>query len=175
MTRCAETASVRPMSLKRHLSYAQGYLELGMVAEAAAELERIPTTENDRLEVIAIRVALLQEQKNWPALSALAGQLVRRTPGEAAAWITWAYATRRADSLGAAERILLEAEQHHPDEATIQFNLGCYACQRADLVEARRRVRRAIELDKKFALAAATDPDLAPLRAADTTDCQPAP
>ncbi len=164
------------MQVKRRLSFAQGYLELGMIAEAAAELEQVPPSEHQSLEFIAVRLTLLQEQKNWPALSAIAGDLVRRVPTEAAAWVTWAYATRRADSLAAAEKILLEAEQHHPEEATIQFNLGCYACQRGDLGEARRRVRRATTLDPKFAAAAETDPDLAPLRAADNaTDCQPAP
>ena len=161
------------MHPKRHLSYAQGYLGLGMVAEAAAELARIPAAHATTTEVIAIRLAVLQEQKNWPALRDTAAELVRRAPDEAAGWVTWAYATRRADSLAAAEKILLEAETHHPAEATIQFNLGCYACQRGDLAEAKRRVDRAIALEPKFAGAAATDPDLAPLRAAGATDCQP--
>jgi Tfp pilus assembly protein PilF len=149
---------------KWRLSHAQGYLGLGMVAEAAAELERIPAPERDALAVLALRVAVLQEQQDWPALAAAAGEFTRRAPDEAAAWVTFAYATRRGDSLAAAEKILREAEQRHPAEPTIQFNLGCYACQRGDLAEARRRVDRAIALDKKFAEAAATDPDLAPLR-----------
>ncbi|MBI5770081.1 MAG: hypothetical protein HZA93_20060 [Verrucomicrobia bacterium] len=156
---------------KWRLSHAQGYLGLGMVAEAAAELEQLPASERDALEVLALRVAVLQEQRAWPALAAAAGEFVRRAPDEAAAWVTWAYGTRRADSLAAAENILREAEQRHPREPTIQFNLGCYACQRGDLAEARRRVDRAIALDPKFAEAAATDPDLAPLRAA-SPDCQ---
>jgi predicted Zn-dependent protease len=152
------------MQLKRRLAHAQGYLELGMVAEAAAELERIPASEHATLDVIPIRLAILQEQKNWPATAALAGEFVRRVPTEPAAWVTWAYATRRADSLAAAEKILLEAERHHPAEPTIQFNLGCYACQRGDVPAARARIDHAIALDPKFAAAAATDPDLAPLR-----------
>jgi hypothetical protein len=86
---------------------------------------------------------------------------------EAGAWIMWAYATRRDQSLAVAEKILLEAESEHPQEATIQFNLGCYACQRGDLKEARRRVDRAIAIEKSFRTLAATDPDLAPLREAD--------
>jgi tetratricopeptide (TPR) repeat protein len=153
------------MQVKRRLSHARGYLELGLVAEAAAELDHIPAGEGDALEVLAIRLVVLQEQKDWLALAALAGKFVRRSPEQPAGWVTWAYATRRADSLEAAERILREAEQCHPQEATIQFNLGCYACQRGDLIEARKRVDRAIALDEKFAEIAATDPDLAPLRA----------
>lgn len=158
---------------KRRLSHARGYLELGMVAEAAAELARIPAPESASVEVVAVRLAVLQEQKKWPALAKAARDFVRHTPEEAAGWITWAYATRRAESIAAAERILLDAEVRHPTEATIQFNLGCYACQRGDLAEARRRVDRAVALEPKFADAASTDPDLAPLRAAGTTDCQP--
>lgn len=154
------------MHVKRHLSYAQGYLGLGMVAEAAAELDRIAPADRETPTVVAVRMAVLHEQKNWTALAAMAGDFVRHTPGEAAAWITWAYATRRCDSLAAAERILLEAEQRHPEEPTIQFNLGCYACLRGDLAVAQQRVDRAIELDAKFQDAAATDPDLAALRMA---------
>ena len=150
---------------KWRLSHAQGYLGLGMVAEAAAELDRIPAPERDAVEVLALRMAVLQKQQDWPALRTVAGEFVRRVPAEPAAWVTWAYATRRAASLAAAEKILLDAERLHPAEPTIQFNLGCYACQCGDLAEARRRVDRAIALDKHFAASAATDPDLAPLRA----------
>lgn len=153
------------MRLRRHLSYAQGYLELGLLVEAAAELDRIDPEERDALPVLALRMAVVQEQRRWPELCAVAGDFVRRAPEEAGAWIAWAYATRRADSLAAAERILIEAEQHHPAEPTVQFNLGCYACVRGDLAGARHRVDRAIALDPKFAELAATDPDLAPLRA----------
>ena len=161
------------MRSKWHLSHAQGYLGLGMVAEAEAELARIPVAEADELEVLALRVAVLQERHNWPALRAAAGEFARRAPAEAAAWVTWAYAARRAESLAAAEKILLDAERRHPAEPTIQFNLGCYACQRGALAEARRRVDRAIALDRKFAALAATDSDLAPLRAAEGADCPP--
>ena len=161
------------MQPKWHVSHAQGYLGLGMVAEAAAELDRIPAPACDEPEVLALRLAVLQERCEWPALRAVAAEFVRRTPNEPAGWVTWAYATRRADSLAAAEQILLDAERLHPREATIQFNLGCYACQRGALAEARRRVDRAVALDKKFAAAAACDSDLAPLRAAEATDCQP--
>lgn len=154
------------MSVKRHLSYAQGYLELGMVAEAAAELERLPASEKQTTAVQSLRMAILHELEDWPSLASLAAEFVRHTPDESAAWVTWAYATRRATSLAAAEEILLLAERHHPAEPTIQFNLGCYACLRGDLREARQRVDRAIELEPKFRDAAATDPDLAALRAA---------
>jgi Flp pilus assembly protein TadD len=155
------------MQLKWLLAHTRGYLELGMVTEAAAELARVPAVHSAEQEVMELQAAVLQEQQRWPELQTMAATLVQRDPANASWWITWAYAARRADSLGTAERILLQAEETHPNEATVQFNLGCYACVRGDLSEARRRVARAIELDGHFKDAARNDPDLEALRAAD--------
>jgi tetratricopeptide (TPR) repeat protein len=156
------------MDLKWRLSQARGYLGLGMVEEAAMELDQVPAAATQQIEVLALRALVLQEQLKWPPLAEIAQKLVLRQPMESGWWITWAYATRRSQSLAAAETILLEAERTHPREATIQFNLGCYACQRGDLAGARRRIDRAVALDPSFREAAAIDPDLAPLRAAES-------
>jgi Tfp pilus assembly protein PilF len=164
------------MLTKRRISHAHGYLELGMIAAAAAELDHIKGAEAESRDVLAVRLAILHEQKNWPAVRDLARDLVARDPSEPGLWITWAYATRRADSLEAAETILLEAEKLHPIEPTIHFNLGCYACQRGDLLTTKRRVDAAAGLDPKFIEIAATDPDLEAYRAwRKQTDCQPEP
>ncbi|MBI5382142.1 MAG: hypothetical protein HZA31_09615 [Opitutae bacterium] len=154
------------MQPKWRFSHARGYLGLGLVEEAAAELAALPPAAADSLEALGLRALVLQEQKQWLLLQSVAATLVQRQPEEAGWWITWAYATRRADSLAAAEAILREAEVRHPREPTVHFNLGCYACVRGDLTEARRRVNRAIALDAGFKQGLATDPDLAALRAA---------
>jgi tetratricopeptide (TPR) repeat protein len=155
------------MNLRWHLSHARGYLELGMVREAAAELDAIPDADSDRLEVCALRVALLHERCDWRALRRLAEVLVTRQPAEAGWWVSLAFATRRADSLEKARAILIEAEKLHGTNAVVQFNLGCYACQLGELDEARLRLRRAITLNEDFRDIAQHDPDLEPLRAAD--------
>ena len=152
------------MQLKWRLSHTRGYLELGMVEEAAAELAQIPPASAENFDVRVLRALVLQEKKDWHALVPLADGLVREKPDDPSWWIMLAYAVRRANSLAAAEKILLEAATNHPKEATIQFNLGCYACQRGDLAKARAYVDCAIALDDHFREAAATDPDLAPLR-----------
>jgi Tfp pilus assembly protein PilF len=153
------------MQPKWRLSHIQGYLGLGMVAEAAAEFEHLSPIERDATPALALRVAIFQEQQNWTALRDASIELVRRVPEQAGGWITWAYAVRRAESILAAEEVLRIAETKHPAEPTIQFNLGCYACLLGDLAEARRRVDRAIALDASFQALAATDPDLTALRA----------
>lgn len=154
------------MELKWRLSHARGYLQLGMIREAKAELSAIPSEEATRPEVRTLWVALLQEARQWKPLRKLAGELVAEAPGEIDWWIIWAFATRRAIGIGAATEILTRAEKLHPEDATIHFNLGCYACQRGDLKEAASRVARAVLLDGGLLESARIDPDLGPLRAA---------
>jgi predicted Zn-dependent protease len=158
-----------------HLSHARGYLELGLVEEAAAELAQLQPGQPDETEIMGLHALILREQSRWTELCVTASELTRRQPHLADWWITLAYATRRAVSLHEAEAILREAELRHPKEPTIQFNLGCYACQRGDVAEARRRVAAAVAIDAHFSAAAATDPDLAALRAIPATspDCPP--
>ena len=141
-----------------------------MLAEAAEELAKVPESERGGLDFLSVRLALLQEQQDWPALRDQAGDYARRAPEEAAAWVTWAYAARRADSITAAQKILLQAIPHHPANGTIQFNLACYAAQLGELTDARHHLDLAIALDKDFAEAATTDPDLAPLRKKEAGD-----
>ncbi len=155
------------MHLKWHLRHTTGFLQLGMLADAEAELAAIPPDEALLPEVLALRVALLQEQARWPELRDVAQHLAHHHPQEPAWWITLAYATRRSDSLPAANAILAVAAKLHPDNATIRFNLACYACQLGDLSAARIHLAHAIRLDSSFEALAATDEDLRPLHADD--------
>jgi Flp pilus assembly protein TadD len=147
------------------LSHARGYVALGLHDLAEEELAALGPERASDDEVLALRVEILQARQQWLMLQPLVAELVKRQPKEPGWWIVWAYATRRAESLFVAEAILREAELLHPDEATIQFNLGCYACQRGDLADARIRVERAQSLNPAFRDSILTDSDLAPLRA----------
>jgi tetratricopeptide (TPR) repeat protein len=154
------------MNWKWRVRHARGYRELGLLKEAEHELALVPESHAAETDTLAEVAALSQELGAWPKLAAACQTLVRRQPEEVGWWIMWAYGTRRADSLTAAEKILLEAEALHGANPTIQFNLGCYACQLGNLAAAQTRVKRAIALDKHFLLLAQTDTDLEPLRKA---------
>lgn len=152
------------MQLKWILSHIRGYLELGMLREAEQEFRQIPAEDAQSFEVRFLKALLLQEKKDWPRLADVSEVLVREKPDDPSGWIMWAYAIRRSISIEAAKKILQQAALTHPKEATIQFNLGCYACQQGELDQARNYVTCAIALDAHFKDAAASDPDLAPLR-----------
>jgi len=155
------------MQLKWRLSHIRGYLELGMLEAAAAEFAKIDAGRHGESEVLKVSLCLYHEQGDWTSTRQVSAQLCQREPTIPAWWITFAYATRRAESLEAAEDILLAAVKLHPNEAKIQFNLGCYACQRGDLAAAKAYVKKAIALDEQFLKSAKTDPDLTALQDSD--------
>jgi Flp pilus assembly protein TadD len=152
------------MHWKWRVRHARGYRELGLTQDAKSELALIAETHRDESDVLAEYATLHQETGAWSQLEEVCRRLAQRHPEDPAWWIMWAYGARRARSLDAAEKVLLEAEVLHAKDATIQFNLGCYACQLGNLAAAQRRVQRAIALDRAFAELAKSDADLEPLR-----------
>jgi len=74
--------------------------------------------------------------------------------------ISLAYATRRADSIQAAKEILLNAEPRFPKEAVIKYNLACYFCQTGDIQNAKNYLKKALEIDLNWRVAALEDEDL---------------
>jgi Flp pilus assembly protein TadD len=101
--------------------------------------------------------------KKWDMAAAVASHLVKVDPGTAGWWISLAYALRRTESVEKAEAILLRAQTIHPKVAMIAFNLACYASVTGRMVEAKERLRHAIELDKNIGELAIDDEDLKPL------------
>ena len=71
-----------------------------------------------------------------------------------------AWGQRRGTGILEAEKTLLTAIERFPKEATILFNLACYASKQGRLDEARERLKTAIELEPGFKEAALRDDDL---------------
>ena len=90
-------------------------------------------------------------------------KLANYDPAEAQWRISFAYATRRAESIEKAREILLNALDSHPEEPTIHYNLACYECQLGNLSAAKQHLIDATKADQKFKLMALDDPDLEPL------------
>jgi hypothetical protein len=69
-----------------------GYLELGMVNDAALALEEIAPEDKTRNEVLGARVILYMAAKKWDLAAAVASHLVKVEPQNAGWWISLAYA-----------------------------------------------------------------------------------
>jgi len=150
-------------SWQRLVLASNGYRELGMFQDAAQALEEIEPEDKARNEVLYTRVDLYLAAKKWDMAAAVAGHLVKADPGNPAAWISFAYAVRRAENIEAAEAILLKACAWHPQSALIAFNLACYASVTGHIEEAKARLQQAIDLDNDIRPLALDDEDLRPL------------
>ena len=148
---------------QRHVLASSGYLELGMLDDAALALEEIEPEDKTRTEVLGACIALYIAAKKWDMAAAVASHLVKVEPQNEAWWINLAYSLRRSEGIEQAEAILLRARSIHPKVAMIAFNLACYASVTGRMEEAKERLRHAIELDKEVQKLAIDDNDLKPL------------
>jgi tetratricopeptide (TPR) repeat protein len=148
---------------RKHLESAFGYVELGMLEQADAELEELNAIWRARPELLGIRLAVYLGLQKWKQMESVAQSLVEADPQEPAHFGYLAFATRYARSIAAARAILFQAAKLHPRNAMIQFNLACYEAQLGNLPAAKAYLNRATELDSKLSVEAIDDPDLKPL------------
>jgi len=152
------------ISWQRRVQYSSGYLALGMLAEAAAELAAIDAADRERPEVLSARCDLFSETKDWPAMIEDGRRLASARPDHPHGWISWAFALREVQRIAEAQAVLHEAEPLHPACGVLHYNLACYACLLGDRTMAERRLRRALQIDASWKASALDDPDLAAMR-----------
>jgi len=153
-----------------YVSAAIGWLELGNLAEAKAELERLDPEFSNYPQVLEVRWLICAEEQQWEEGLKIARALLEGAPESPAGWLHQAYALRRVPegSVKHAWTALLPAFDKFPKEPIISYNLSCYACQMNQLDAARVWFKRAIviggkkrkEQIKRMAL---DDSDLRPL------------
>ena len=149
--------------IQRQLTEAIGYLELGMLQEAWDALEEIEAEQRHLPAVLQVRLEIYRRMEKYEGMATIAEHLTKVFPEDSQNWISLAYAQRRHLDLQTAEKTLLEAQKRFPEEATIPFNLACYACQLGRLHEAREKLAKAIEMEPAFKKAALEDEDLKPI------------
>jgi len=148
-------------------SAAVGWLELGNLAEAQAELAQISPAQQEHPDVLEVRWLVAAQQKDWEEGLRVAQALVQRAPKRSSGWLHQAYALRRVlnGNVQKAWEALLPASEKFPKEPTIAFNLSCYACQMRQLDAARDWLKRAVAVGGKERIKqmALQDADLEPL------------
>ena len=149
------------------VSAAHGWLELGNVAEAKAELENVSSSNHNHPDVLEARWSICAVEERWIEGLQIARELLLHAPDRSSGWLHQAYALRRVPEGGVkkAWSALLPAFDKFPTEAIIPFNLSCYACQLNLLDAARVWLKRAAVLGgkEKIKRMALGDPDLKPL------------
>ena len=149
------------------LSAAEGWLALGVPAEAERELDLIGREFIEHPDYLEVWWHILAVRCDWMTAVPIARKLLQAAPDRASGWLHLAYAIRRAsdDGLNAAWDVLLPAHDKFPKEPTIAYNLACYACQLQKHEDALKWMRIAIRHGgrKNMVSMALADEDLQPL------------
>ena len=150
------------LTFAKHFERAQGWLLLENHAAATRALGLIPPAFRRRPEVEQFRAQLHLSAGNWRQAEPILRRLLKEEPADPQHSISLAFAVRRAKSIGAAEKILLEARERFPEVAIIWFNLACYAAQQERFADACDWLREANHREDGVRELAKTDSDLVP-------------
>src|SRR2546423_12493602 len=95
-----------PLEYKEFFNVAVGYTQLGMFLEANEQLENIDPFNRVAPEVLALKVDIYCGLKKWELMREVSERLHECQPDNLQWLISYAYATRRAESVNAARTIL---------------------------------------------------------------------
>ena len=152
-----------PAEPHKFVTIVQGYLELGMPAEALRELKSLPPElQATPLAVESLVVVLIRLEK-WKLATTQARKLCKLEPNLPAGFIHLAYCQHETGNTADALQTLLRGPTALHKEATYFYNLACYESVLGDLDSARRHLARSIGINKRFLEFARNDADLAPL------------
>ncbi len=145
-----------------------GWIELGLPAEAHAELSRIAGTFQQHPDVLDVRWQVCAALEDWDQALAVAEALVTLAPQRVSGWIHRAYSLRRATGGGLLQswEALLPACGKFPKNSIIPYNLACYTAQLGRLDEAWDWLQKAMAIaktSKSIQQMALADEDLQPL------------
>lgn len=152
-------------SEKHHLRAAEGWLELGLAEEAAAELAHIAPAHRDDRQVLALRMSLHYHAGEWADCLAAAQTLASAAPASPWAFVNGSIALYRLGRTREAWEFLHPVLEKFPENWTVPYNLACYAAQLGHRDDALRmydlaRKRTDARQLKQIAL---DDPDLQPI------------
>ncbi len=146
---------------EKALLAAQGYLELGMVEEALAELSLIEPSLSDDPDIMELRLNILMRGARWSEAFETAEQLLRLSHDALPAFIHGAFALHELGRTAEARDLLLKGPSILRQDPTFHYNIGCYEAVLGNRDAAMESLRRSFAMDETFRSFARRDPDLA--------------
>ena len=149
-----------------HLDASVGWIGLGNLHEAEQEIDRVAPEYRDHPDVLEVRWELLGRQCRWPEALEIAERLVEFFPDRCSGWLHRSYCLHELRRTLEAWNKLVPVVEKFPKEATIPYNLACYACQLGNLEHAQEWLEKAALIRGRRAIKslAVDDQDLQPLR-----------
>jgi predicted Zn-dependent protease len=148
----------------RALLAAQGYLELGMVDEALAELSSMECLVAGDPELVELRLHILMQGERWAEALVEAEALLRLSPLSLPAYIHGAFALHELGRTAEARDLLLKGPEILHKDPTYHYNIGCYEAVLGNSQSAKQSLERSFALDESYRDFAKKDPDLEAIR-----------
>ena len=152
------------MTFEQQIRAAEGYAELGMYAEALAELDQLSADDQGRLESLRMRVQIVLQTRDWNTGLKLSQRIAELFPKESYGFIHAAFCLHELGQTQKAKEILLNGPPSLLEEPIYYYNLGCYEAVLGNLDQGKAYLRASFRLNKGFREIARQDPDLAPIR-----------
>ena len=140
-----------------------GYLELGMLDEAARILDEIDAKDRRRKEVLHAQLELATAAERWHSAVATAASLVRSHPEDPAGWLVLARALTKTANAEYAEAVLTKACKWHPEITLLILDVAREATALGCFKEAKIWLKCAIHLQESVRSSALRDLRLKPL------------
>jgi cytochrome c-type biogenesis protein CcmH/NrfG len=140
-----------------------GYLELGMLDEAARILDEIDPKDRRRKEVLHAQLELATAAERWHSAVATAASLVRSHPEDPAGWLVLARALTKTANAEYAEAVLTKACKWHPEITLLILDVAREATALGCFKEAKTWLKCAIHLQESVRSSALRDLRLKPL------------
>jgi predicted Zn-dependent protease len=148
----------------RALLAAQGYLELGMVEEALAELSGVKSLEAGDPDLVELRLHIMMHGERWSEALVVAEELLRLNPSALPAYIHGAFALHELGRTADARDLLLRGPEILRKDPTYHYNIGCYEAVLGNSESAKQSLERSFALDETYRDFAKKDPDLKAIR-----------
>jgi predicted Zn-dependent protease len=145
---------------ERALLAAQGYLELGMVEEALAELTSVSDELRDDPDIIELRLHILMQGRRWAEALTTAEELLRKKPNAVPGYIHGAFALHELGRTAEARDLLLKGPGDLRKDPTFHYNIGCYEAVLGNRESALESLNQSFALDETYRDFAKRDPDL---------------
>jgi Flp pilus assembly protein TadD len=152
------------MKFDWRLRSACGYAELGMARESLAELNALAPHEQERPEVVLLRLHHLMQRASWRRALALSRKLCRVAPDCGAGYLHAGFCLNQLGRTAEAREVLLRGPIALRREPIYHYNMGCYEALLGNPQDARKHLEMSFQMDASFRKIAETDPDLKTLQ-----------
>jgi len=148
------------MSFEWHFRAACGYAELGMTRQSLAELNEIEPTNQNRPEVLQLRLHHLMRGQRWASALRISQKLCRAAPDCSAGYLHAGFCLHELGKTAEAKKLLLKGPAALLKEPIYYYNMGCYEALLGNVKDARINLETSFRMDSSFRELAKKDPDL---------------